>query len=256
MKHLIVANWKMHLAPGEAQRLLAKIQNGLPSESGTDVVVCPPFVDLPGLKADLLPAKVKLGAQNLHARDDGPFTGEISGPMLKGLVTHVIVGHSERRAMGETDKDVAAKLAAAVRNGLTPILCVGETLHEREHDLSLKVVTDQVTAALTGLTAHDIAGIVVAYEPIWAINHGPAQGRPATPDEIAGPVQAIHRVLEDLYGEAGGASTRVLYGGSSSADNCRAYLGADGIDGLLVGGDSLVAADFLAIVAAAKAAAV
>src|SRR5258707_105132 len=151
MKRLIVGNWKMNLGPHEAGVLVKKIEQHLEPHPNVEVVVCPPFIDLASVAKDLDRKKLKLGAQNLHYLDEGPYTGEIGAAMLKGLVDYVIVGHSERRAMGETDRLIAKKLAAAVRNGLTPVLCVGETLGDREHSLSSKVVVDQVTADLAQL---------------------------------------------------------------------------------------------------------
>ena len=252
MKKLIAGNWKMNLAPGEASLLLRHLDKAITHHDGVDVVLCVPFIDLYPLAKEIDHQKFKLGAQNLHPKDSGPYTGEISGAMLGGLAEYVIVGHSERRAMGETDKLIAAKLAAAVRNGLRPILCVGETLNEREHNLSEKVVVDQLTANLAGLTAEDMHSLVIAYEPVWAINHH--DGKlvvPATPDQIKFAYRAIRTTLEELYGEAGTAGVRLLYGGSADAENCRAYLEMPHVDGLLPGTASLNPAEFAKMVAVA-----
>src|SRR6266568_24631 len=172
MKRLIVGNWKMNLGPHEAGVLIKRIEQNLEPHTGVEVVVCPPFIDLVPVAKELDRKKLKLGAQNLHYLDEGPYTGEIGAAMLKGLVDYVIVGHSERRAMGETDKVIAQKLAAAIRNDITPVLCVGESLQDREHRLTTKVVVDQLTADLGQLTAEDVAKIVIAYEPVWAIGAG------------------------------------------------------------------------------------
>ncbi len=243
MQRIIVGNWKMNLNPGEASLLVNRLQQAITPNPNTEVVICPPFIDLYPLAKDLDHKKLKLGAQNLHPLDHGAYTGEISGAMLKGLVQYVIVGHSERRAMGEDDKLIAAKVAAAVRNGLTPILCVGESLDDRHHHLSAKVVTDQVTAGLSGLTASDIAGMIIAYEPVWAIG----AGTPATPDQIAPCIKAVRTTVEDLYG-AQAAAVRVIYGASASSEFVKTILAIPGVDGLLPGGASLNYHEFSRIV--------
>lgn len=244
MKRIIVGNWKMHLTPGEASLLVKRLEQHIEPHTDVDVVICPPFIDLYPVSKELDHKKFKLGAQNLHAKDEGAFTGEVSAAMLKGLVSYSIIGHSERRAMGESDKDISLKVAAAVRNDITPILCVGETLNERHHNLSLKVITDQLTAGLSHLTETDVAGIVVAYEPVWAIG----SGTPATPDQVKPAIRAIRTTIEELYGEAASAGIRVLYGGSITGDYVGGMLGIDGVEGLLVGGASLNYAEFTKIV--------
>jgi triosephosphate isomerase len=167
--------------------------------------------------------------------------------MLRGLAEYVLVGHSERRAAGEDDQIIAKKLAAAVRNTLTPVLCVGEKTMDREHGHAERVVVDQLNTDLAELTDGDVAKLVVAYEPVWAIG----TGRFATPDEIRPVIKAIRTTLEELYG-AEGSTARVLYGGSVAPDNCLAYLKMPGVDGLLAGGVSLNYEEFGAIVAAAQ----
>ena len=253
MKRLIVGNWKMNLDVGAASLLVSRLAGKVEAKADTEVVLCPPFIDLAPLARELDRNKFALGAQNVHAQDNGPYTGEVSAAMLKGLVQYTLVGHSERRAMGEHDKDIAAKLAAALRAGITPVLCVGETLTEREHKLSRRVVIDQLTAAVTQLTSADIAKIVVAYEPIWSINHH--DGHPvlhATPDQIKFAYEAIRTTLEDLYGDADLSDMRMLYGGSVDPDNATAYLKVAGVSGLLVGSASLNYEDFAAIVRSAQ----
>ena len=251
MARLIVGNWKMNLGPAEALALVQKLEAKLEPSERVEVVVCPPFIDLYPLDEAIDKTILKLGAQNLYFVDNGPYTGEISATMLKGLVSYAIIGHSERRAMGENDKLIASKVAAAIRSGITPVVCVGENLHDREHGLSSKVVVDQLTADLAMVTAAEVKDLVVAYEPLWAISHGDGKGRHATPDDINAVLRSIRATVEDLYGEAGGIGVRVLYGGSVNPDDCRAYLGMDGIDGLLVGGASLNYEEFAAIVKAA-----
>lgn len=253
MKRLIAGNWKMNLAPHEAGLLAKRLETKLAPHPKTEVVICPPAVDLFPLAKDLDRTRLKLGAQNIHYADEGPYTGEISAPMLKGLADYVIVGHSERRAMGEDDKLIAKKLAAAIRNGLTPILCIGETLNERQHGLSHKVVVDQLTADMRDLTAEDVAGVVIAYEPVWSINHHDGHSPVhATPDEISFAFTAIRTTLEELYGEQGVGGVRLLYGGSADPDHCRAYLEMRYVDGLLVGTASLNYESFAKIVKTAQ----
>ena len=240
MKRLIAANWKMNFTPGEASVLVKRLDSKVTPLPNTEVVLCVPTVDLYPLSKEIDHKKFALGAQNVHYQDSGPFTGETSTAMVKGLARYVIVGHSERRAMGETDKTIAKKLAAVVRNGLTPILCVGENLHDRQHHLAEKVVVDQLTADLAMLTAEEVAGIVIAYEPVWAINHH--DGAPshfATPDDIRFAYPAIRTTLEELYGEGGLDGVRLLYGGSADDENCLAYLKMEYVDGLLPGTASL-----------------
>jgi triosephosphate isomerase len=248
MKHLIVGNWKMHLGPSEASLLVKRLEQHIEAKANTEVVICPPFIDLYPVARELDHKKFKLGAQNAFHLDEGAYTGEISAAMLKGLVDYVILGHSERRAMGENDALISLKVAAALRNDITPVLCVGETLNERHHNLSLKVVTDQVTAGLAHLTDEDVANIVIAYEPIWAIG----AGVPAKPEEIRPAIKAIRSTVEELYGESASAGVRVIYGASVSADFVPGILGIDGVEGLLPGGASLNFAEFAKIVKAVQ----
>jgi triosephosphate isomerase (TIM) len=253
MKHLIAANWKMNFSPGEASLFVSRLDSKVTAEANTEIVLCVPFLDLYSLSKEVDHKKFQLGAQNVHHLDSGPYTGEISAPMLKGLAKYVIIGHSERRAMGETDKIIALKVAAAVRNGLTPILCIGENLHDRQHDLAEKVIVDQLTADLAMITAEEVAGIVIAYEPVWAINHHDGtKSKPATPDEIRFAYPAIRNTLEELYGEGGLTDVRLLYGGSADPDHCRAFLEMDYVDGLLPGTASLNYESFAKMVKTAQ----
>ncbi|MDB5178667.1 MAG: tpiA [Patescibacteria group bacterium] len=249
---LIVGNWKMNLNPGEASLLVKRLEDKIKPDPKTEIVICPPFIDLYPIAKDLDRGKLKLGSQNIHYLDEGPFTGEISPAMLKGLADYAIIGHSERRAMGEDDKLIAKKMAAAIRNDITPVLCVGETLAERQHGLAKKVIVDQLTADLTQLTATDVAKIVVAYEPVWSINHGDGNIVHAKPEDITFAYTTIRTLLEELYGEEGVSGLRLLYGGSADPGHCRAYLEMPYVDGLLVGGASLNYEDFAKIVKVAQ----
>lgn len=239
----------MHLAPAEASILLHKLDQKIMSDSMVEIVLCPPAIDLYALARELDGPKFKLGAQNVHYRDEGAFTGETSPAMLKGIADYVIVGHSERRQyFHEDDKLIAEKMAAVVRHELKPILCVGESLLDREHGLSKKVVTDQLEADLATLAADDMDNLIVAYEPVWAIGTGDF----AKPDDVIPMVSAIRHTVEALYGEAASSRLKILYGGSAEPDNARAYLEIQHIDGLLVGGASINPEKFSAIVKVAQ----
>lgn len=250
---IIAGNWKMHFNPAEASLLVHRLDDKIKADKNVEVVFCPPFIDLYPVFKEINHDKFKLGSQNIHYLDEGPYTGEISPTMLKGLVEYAIIGHSERRQhAGETDKVIQKKMAAALRNTIKPILCVGETLVEREHHAAKKVVTDQLTADLHLVTAEEMEDVVIAYEPVWAISSGDGKGKFATPDEVAPQIAAIRHTIEELYGEEVGQKIQVLYGGSANPDNCKAYLGMDGIDGLLVGGASLNYEQFAAMVSCAQ----
>ena len=247
MSRLVVGNWKMNLNPSEASLLVHRLEQKITPHENTEVVICPPFIDLFPLAKDLDHKKLKLGIQNIHYLDEGPYTGEISAAMVKGLAEFAIVGHSERRAMGEDDKLISKKVAAAIRNDLTPVLCVGETLTDRHHNLSRKVVVDQLTAGLAQVTAEDVAGMVIAYEPVWAIG----TGTPATPEQITPLIRAIRSTVEELYGEEA-TVVRVIYGASVAPDFVKAIMAIPGVDGLLPGGASLNYEEFAAIIKAVQ----
>lgn len=242
---LVAANWKMH----GSRAALAEWWQGLaPAVGGTvDVVWCPPHPYLAEAVA-LVAGTIGVGAQNLAEAESGAYTGEVSGVMLADCgVSHVIVGHSERRALyGETDAVVAAKLRRALAAGLTPILCVGETLAERESERTEAVVCGQLAAAIDGLSEAELARLVLAYEPVWAIG----TGRTATPEQ-AQDVHALLRAQLRCRSATVSDSAKVLYGGSVKPGNAASLFGQPDIDGGLIGGASLVAADFAAIVAAA-----
>lgn len=220
----------------------------------TDVSVHPPFTDLRSaqtvLEAEEIP--VALGAQDLHWEDKGAFTGEVSPVMLKKLnVSYVIVGHSERRQLfGETDESVAAKLGAVLRHGMTPICCVGETADEREAGLTNERLDSQVRGALASRKGEEVAGMVLAYEPIWAIGTGTA----ATPEDAQEACAFVRGVVKELSGDEAASSVRIQYGGSVKPENAGEIVSRADVDGLLVGGASLEAATFVEVVRAAGAA--
>ena len=242
----------MHFNPHETELFIHKL-NKAEIASNLEVVLCPPFIDLQSAARAVDSKKYKLGAQNAHQADEGTFTGEVSAAMLRGLVDYVIIGHSERRLnFRETDAIVANKLAAVIRSGLKPILCVGENLDERHNSLSVKVVIDQLHANLHSLSAEDMVGLVIAYEPIWALSDGHGNSTHAKPEDVDFVFAAIRRSVAELYGEDISSHIRLLYGGSADPEHCAMYLGIDGVDGLLVGGASLIAPKFLDILDAAS----
>lgn len=248
MKRLIVGNWKEHFNPGAASAYYNKL-NKLIDTSESEIVLCPPMLDIYALSGEIDRKKFGLGAQNLFYENEGPYTGETSAAMLKGLVEYAIIGHSERRIkFGEDNLMIAKKVAAAQRNKIKPILCVGETLVERGDELTSRVVVDQLTVALHYLTKPELAQLAVAYEPVWAIG----TGNFARPDDVAPVATLIHQTIRELFGDDA-PEVRVLYGGSVDPDNAAAYLKLDGIDGLLVGGASIIAEQFAHITSAAEA---
>jgi triosephosphate isomerase len=243
---LLAGNWKMHATAGEAVRLADAVVDGVRDVTDRDVLVAPPFPSLAPVAARLAGSRVLLAGQNLHWEDKGAFTGEVSGPMLAAVgCTHAIVGHSERRQFfGDTDEWVARKAAAALRTGLTPIVCVGETLQEREVGETWAVIDRQVRAALFGLEASAMARVILAYEPVWAIG----TGKVATSEQAQEVHGSLRALLETLGGPAVAAQIRILYGGSVKPDNIDDLMRQPDVDGALVGGASLNAADFTRIV--------
>ena len=249
-KPLISGNWKMHHNHFDAITLVQKLGYAIDADDveAVDVSVHPPFTDLRSvqtvLEADKIP--LKLGAQNCHWEDKGAFTGEVSPAMLAKLnVSYVIVGHSERRELfGETDDDVNRKVKSVLRHGMTPIMCCGETLDEREAGTTEAKVVGQVKAGLAGLDAATVAGLVVAYEPIWAIG----TGRTASAEDAQAVCGLIRHTIADTFGAAAADGVRIQYGGSVKPDNAKELMGQPDIDGALVGGASLEAEPFAGIV--------
>jgi len=251
---VIAGNWKMNKTPAEAaelaRALVAQIGAEIGGVTGVERVLCPPFVALPAVAPLLAGTGIGLGAQNIHWEKFGAFTGEVSAPMLVGLAQYVILGHSERRQyFGETDETVNKKVRSALAHGLTPIICVGENLAENEAGQTGDVVTRQVRGAYAGLSADDALKTIIAYEPVWAIG----TGRAATPEQANSVMgQYIRQLLKELYTASVADALRLQYGGSVTAANAASLFAQPEIDGALVGGASLKAAEFTAIVKAAS----
>lgn len=244
----MAANWKMNKTSAEAVEFARQILPILQGLGGVERVLCPPATALPALSGLVQGTGIGLGAQNMHWEAKGAFTGELSAAMVKEWCGYVILGHSERRGLfGETDEMVAKKVKAALASGLTPIVCVGETLTENESGQTDSVVRRQMKAAFDGLTPEQAAKAIVAYEPVWAIGTGRAAHGPDANRVIAG---SIRSVLADLFGKNVSAGTRVLYGGSVTPTNIAEFLSEPDIDGGLVGGASLKP-DYVEIVRAA-----
>ena len=248
---LVAGNWKMYKTVAEARHLVSELVPGLQAVSGVEKVVCPPFTALLAVAALLEGSDIGLGAQNMHWEESGAFTGEIAAPMVAELCDYVIIGHSERRAyFGETDVTVNRKVEAALAHSLTPIVCVGETLEENEANQTAEIVSRQVRDGLAGISlgGGDEIPLVVAYEPIWAIG----TGRAATAEGAnAVLVDVIRPALAELFGESVSQLIRILYGGSVKGNNAAEFFHQSEIDGALVGGASLKAAEFLLIAQAA-----
>lgn len=242
---LIAGNWKMHLTLAQSVELAKAVRDGLKNPP-SEAAVCVPFTAIPVVAEVLKGSKVRLGAQDLYWEKQGAFTGEISGDQLKDAGCQmVVIGHSERRRLfGDTDEWIDKKLKAALAAGLTPIVCVGETLEEREASRTFKVLQTQLEGGLKGFAPTDLSKLVIAYEPVWAIG----TGKTATPDQAQEAHVFIRKTCKNLYGDAFAAGLRILYGGSVKADNVDSLMAQPDLDGALVGGDSLKAASFLRII--------
>jgi triosephosphate isomerase len=246
---LVAGNWKMNKTVAEARDLVSTMSAKLGEISNVEKVLCPPFIAIPALSAMLEGSGIGLGAQNMHWEEKGAFTGEVAPGMVKEFCQYVIIGHSERRTyFGETDQTVNKKLHAAIKAGLTPIVCVGETLEQYEVGSTSGVVRRQISVGFAGVESHSAAGIVVAYEPVWAIGTGKASS-----GENANFVhqQVIRPALSELFGGQAAELIRILYGGSVTAANATEFFAYPDIDGALVGGASLKPDEFVAITKAA-----
>ncbi len=245
-KPIIAGNWKMHTTIKEALALARGVRTGVQDIDGVETVVCPPFISIAAVSEVLAASRVDVGAQDVHWEQKGAFTGEIAPGMLEGLVSYCIIGHSERRAyFGETDKWVNKKAKALLAHGITPILCVGESLEQNQNRETDAFVGGQVGAALAGLTAEQVAGLVIAYEPIWAIGTG-LTATSADANRIIG--LTIRGRVAELYGEATAQAIRIQYGGSANAKNIYEFMLQPEIDGALVGGASLTVESFVTMI--------
>jgi triosephosphate isomerase len=235
-KKIIAGNWKMYYSPAKAVAFVNEIKDKINTDA-SDVVLCVPFINLQPVMDALKGTFIKVGAQNMHYKDEGACTGEISGFMLKEMgVPYVIIGHSERRAnFGETDTAVNLKALKALENGLTPIICVGESLKQRKSGITADLIRRQTVIALLSMKADDVAKTVIAYEPIWAIG----TGETATNEQAEEACAVIRHVVGELYGASVADAVRIQYGGSVNADNASALFNMPNIDGGLVGGASI-----------------
>lgn len=255
---LVAGNWKMNKNVTEARVLVSEMLPSLQQINGVTKVICPPFMALHAVRALLQGTEIGLGAQNIYWEKSGAYTGEISPYMISEFCDYVIIGHSERRQFfGETNKIVNQKVKAALSYGLVPIMCVGESLSENENGLTTKIVSEQLLEGLSGITSVDIAekneqdfpGIIIAYEPVWAIG----TGRAATSEEAERIISnAIRQPLIQLFGDDITKRIRVLYGGSVNSENAKEFFQRSEIDGALVGGASLKSEEFIKIVKAAS----
>ncbi|MBF0594477.1 MAG: triose-phosphate isomerase [Candidatus Omnitrophica bacterium] len=245
-KKIIAGNWKMYKTAAEAAELIAALKKDIGGVTAVDVVVCPPFVHLSSAVEQSRSCSIAVGAQNIYWEEFGAFTGEVSGPMLTSIgVKYVIVGHSERRQFfGETNETVNKRARAVLKAGLKPIVCVGEVLAERESGRTFDVIRDHVTGSLAGFTKEDMLKVIIAYEPVWAIG----TGKTASAQQAQEVHKFIREVLLKMFDKATADATRLQYGGSVKPENIAELVAQPDIDGALVGGASLKADSFAAIV--------
>jgi len=244
-KTLIIGNWKMNLGVHEASVYVHKLSKIVKIHRNTEVVIAPTMLVLQTLSLQVNLRQIKLAAQNFYWRDHGAYTGEVSATQLRGIVQYALVGHSERRhVFNESDKDTRAKVQAAIRNGIRPVLCVGETAGERTDNETHAVLHDQLLGGLANITSEEVHQVVIAYEPVWAIG----TGQNAVPGDVTSAIISIRSQLKHLYGAKAAEEVQVLYGGSVTADSAATYLALPGVDGLLIGGASLDEHAFASIV--------
>ena len=244
-KALIIGNWKMNLGVHEASLYLHRLDKLVKIHRNVEVVIAPTILAIQTLSLQVNLRQFKLAAQNFYWRDHGAYTGEVSASQLRGIVQYALVGHSERRhVFNESDKDTRAKVQAAIRNNIRPVLCVGETASERAAGETQDIIHDQLLGGLANITSEELPNVVVAYEPVWAIG----TGQNALPGDVLTAVRSIRNQLKHLYGAKASEEVQVLYGGSVTADSAAGYLDIDGVDGLLIGGASLDESAFANIV--------
>jgi len=249
-KKLIIGNWKMNLNVHDSSLYLHRLEKAVKIHRSVEVVLTPTLLAVQTLSVQVNLRQFKLAAQNFYWRDHGAFTGEVSASQLRGIVQYGLVGHSERRhVFYESDKDTRAKVQAAIRNGIRPVLCVGETLGERTAGETKDIIHDQLIGGLANVTSEELPQVVIAYEPVWAIG----TGNNASPTDVVEAVVAIRSQLKHLYGAKAANEVQVLYGGSVTADSAADYLAIQDVDGLLVGGASLDEKSFSTIVEKAYA---
>lgn len=254
MKTYVMGNWKMNLTVGDSSIYLQRLLKKIKPSRGLEIIIAPSAISLASLSLQLErnKSKIKLAAQNFYQKDFGAYTGEISIAQLRGVVSYALVGHSERRFIfGETNKDISQKVAATIRSGITPVLCIGETENQRNFGETKDVLRDELLGGLSEIDTEDIKKCLIAYEPVWAIS-STKQARPATPDEIATSIQLIEEQLIDIYGQETAEQIPLLYGGSVNPNNAGAYLTIPGINGVLVGESSLISDNFNEIIETAK----
>ena len=251
-KKYIIANWKMNFTPGQSSIYLQRLANRIPAQRSIQIVLAPSTVSLQPLSLQVDRRQFKLAAQNFYWRDYGAYTGETSVSQIRTFVDYGIVGHSERRyVFNESEEDIAQKVAAALRNGLTPILCIGETALERKDGETAATIYRQLTNGLHEISKEDISKVIIAYEPVWAISSN-KNAKPAKPADLDEAIRLIRNHISKLYGKQAGDEISVLYGGSVNSDTAGGYLDVEGVDGLLIGSASLIADSFCAIVETAK----
>ncbi len=235
-KRLIIGNWKMNMNVHEASLFVHRLSKKFRVRRDVEVVLAPTMLAVQSLSLQVNHRQFKLAAQNIYWRDHGAYTGEVSATQLRGIVQYALVGHSERRYIfHETDKDIRAKVQAALRNNIVPVLCIGETLQERTDGETADALRDQIVGGLANVTSQELEDVVIAYEPVWAIG----TGNNARPTDVTTAIRLIRRQLAHLYGKKIAEDVRVLYGGSVNKDSAADYLALDDVDGLLVGGASL-----------------
>ena len=245
-KPVMAGNWKMYKTPADTCAFFEKFRPLIMQAEHCEIVICPPFTNIPAAVEASRGSAIQVGAQDLYWGKEGPFTGEVSGPMIRAAgASYVIVGHSERRQVfGETNESVLKKTVAALDSGLTPIVCVGELLEHRESGKTDAVLCEQCRKGITPLDVEQVAQIVIAYEPVWAIG----TGKTATPEIAADAHRVIRREVSAVYGEEVASQIRILYGGSVKPDNVKSLMAQPEIDGALVGGASLDPVSFASIV--------
>jgi triosephosphate isomerase (TIM) len=249
-KFLIAGNWKMNKTPRESIKFAKDLKKAMPNDSDVEIMVAPVFNSIWPVYAELKKTHIDIGSQDVFWETSGAFTGEVPAKMLKlSGAKYCIIGHSERRQFfGETDETVNKKVKAVLKEGLIPVVCVGETLEQREKGMEKNIVEKQIKAAFSGIELNDYLNVVIAYEPVWAIG----TGKTASPAQAQEMHQFIRELLKVLYGKLFSDSTRILYGGSLNVQNAKELLGQTDIDGGLIGGASLKKDDFAAIALAAK----